>query len=78
MIDLSKYMTAVDMDIDAKVVRVGGGALWRDVDAVTSPAGYGTVGGTVSHVGGASVRDCHQLNSRLEWPGEVLASKHIP
>ena len=43
-------MTEVIMDIDAKSVRVGGGALWGDVDAVTSPAGYGTVGGTVSHV----------------------------
>jgi hypothetical protein len=42
-------MTQVDMDIDAKSVRVRG-ALWGDVDAVTSPAGYGTVGGTVSHV----------------------------
>jgi hypothetical protein len=43
-------MTEVIMDIDAKSVRVGGGALWGDVDAVTSPASYGTVGGTVSHV----------------------------
>jgi hypothetical protein len=43
-------MTQVIMDIDAKSVRVGGGALWGDVDAVTSPVGYGTVGGTVSHV----------------------------
>jgi hypothetical protein len=38
------------MDIGAKLVKVGGGALWADVDAVTNPAGYGTVGGTVSHV----------------------------
>lgn len=43
-------MTDVTMDIEAKTVKVGGGALWADVDAVTSPAGYGTVGGTVSHV----------------------------
>jgi FAD/FMN-containing dehydrogenase len=50
VIDLSRYMTEVIMDIDAKSVRVGGGALWGDVDAVTSPASYGTVGGTVSHV----------------------------
>jgi len=57
VIDLSKYMTAVDMDIAAKVVRVGGGALWRDVDAVTSPAGYGTVGGTVSSVSGLGHRE---------------------
>jgi len=38
------------MDIDKMVVHVGGGALWSDVDRVTSPAGYGTVGGTISHV----------------------------
>jgi len=50
VIDLSRYMTSVIMDVEAKSVRVGGGALWGDVDAVTSPSGYGTVGGTVSHV----------------------------
>lgn len=53
MIDLSRYMTQVIMDVEAKSVRVGGGALWGDVDTVTSPAGYGTVGGTVSHVSSA-------------------------
>ena len=46
-------MTQVNMDVDAKSVRVGGGALWGDVDEVTSPAGYGTVGGTVSQVSSA-------------------------
>jgi len=46
-------MTQVKMDVDAKSVRVGGGALWGDVDAVTSPAGFGTVGGTVSQVSSA-------------------------
>ena len=63
-------MTEVDMDIDAKSVRVGGGALWGDVDAVTSPAGYGTVGGTVSHVRSALNMVSHELIIRLEWQGE--------
>lgn len=43
-------MTQVIMDVDSKSVRVGGGALWGGVDEVTSPAGFGTVGGTVSQV----------------------------
>lgn len=63
-------MTQVDMDIDAKSVRVGGGALWGDVDAVTSPAGYGTVGGTVSHVSPALNMVSQVLIVRLVLQGE--------
>ena len=66
VIDLLKYMTSLNMDIDAKVVNVGAGALWADVDAVTSPAGYGTVGGTVSHVCLDSFDIYRELTDRLE------------
>lgn len=57
-------MTDVIMDVDSKSVKVGGGALWADVDAVTSPAGYGTVGGTVSHV--STVHSTTERNTDLQ------------
>jgi hypothetical protein len=63
-------MTEVIMDVEAKSVRVGGGALWGDVDAVTSPAGYGTVGGTVSHVSAALKMVSQELIVRLVLQGE--------
>jgi FAD/FMN-containing dehydrogenase len=50
VIDLSKYLNQVTLNLDNEVVKIGGGAVWADVDRVTSPAGYGAVGGTVSHV----------------------------
>lgn len=50
MIDLSKYLNKVEMDVEAKLAKVQGGALWEDVDDATCPHGLGAVGGTVSHV----------------------------
>jgi hypothetical protein len=40
----------VEVDVEAKIAHVGGGALWSDVDAATCPFGLATVGGTVSEV----------------------------
>jgi FAD/FMN-containing dehydrogenase len=40
----------VEVDVEAKIAYVGGGALWSDVDAATCPFGLATVGGTVSEV----------------------------
>jgi len=50
VIDLSRYITAVRVDQEKKVIHVGGGALWRDVDHEAIKFGMATVGGTVNHV----------------------------
>lgn len=50
MIDLGA-MNRVEVDAAARLVRVQGGALWRDVDAATSPHGLATTGGFVSTTG---------------------------
>lgn len=54
MIDLSRYLTSVDLDVEARTASAQGGALWEDVDNATCPHGLAPVGGTVSHV---SLRD---------------------
>jgi len=55
--DLSRHLNHVEVDEAARTGRVGGGALWRDVDAAAIKYGLATVGGTVNHtgVGGLSV-----------------------
>lgn len=50
MLDLGA-MNRVEVDPQARIVRVGGGALWREVDAATSPHGLATTGGFVSTTG---------------------------
>ena len=50
VIDLSRYITAVRVDEKKKVIHVGGGALWRDVDQEAIKFGLATVGGKVDHV----------------------------
>lgn len=50
MLDLGA-MNRVEVDAAARVVRVEGGALWRDVDAATQPHGLATTGGFVSTTG---------------------------
>ena len=51
VIDLSKHMRSVEVDADKKIARVGGGAVWADVDKATIPHGLATVAGTVNHTG---------------------------
>lgn len=51
VIDLSRYLNKATCDPVKRVVSVGGGALWSEVDKVTTEHGLATVGGTVSHVG---------------------------
>jgi FAD/FMN-containing dehydrogenase len=50
VIDLSK-MRAVTVDPSAQTIKVGGGALWADVDSEAAKYGLATVGGTVNHTG---------------------------
>jgi FAD/FMN-containing dehydrogenase len=50
MLDLGA-MNRVEVDASARIVRVEGGTLWRDVDAATQPHGLATTGGFVSTTG---------------------------
>ncbi|HEX5353695.1 MAG TPA: FAD-binding oxidoreductase [Rhodanobacteraceae bacterium] len=50
MLDLGG-MNHIEVDAASLVVRVQGGALWRDVDAATQPHGLATTGGFVSTTG---------------------------
>lgn len=54
MIDLSG-MNAVSVDPVAKRARVGGGAIWENVDAATAEHGLAMTGGVISHTGVAGL-----------------------
>jgi FAD/FMN-containing dehydrogenase len=48
-------MRDVDVDVDRRVARVGGGATWADVDRATQVHGLATTGGRVSTTGVAGL-----------------------
>ncbi|EJD46593.1 FAD-binding domain-containing protein [Auricularia subglabra TFB-10046 SS5] len=50
IIDLAR-LNEVKIDAPARIARVGGGALWKDVDSASAASGLATVGGTVNDTG---------------------------
>lgn len=50
VIDLSKYLTGVEIDVEKKLAYVQGGAVWKSVDEAALKLGLAAVGGTVDHV----------------------------
>ncbi|KZO91093.1 Glucooligosaccharide oxidase [Calocera viscosa TUFC12733] len=50
VIDLGRMNKCI-VDLDQKTIKVGGGALWLDVDTEAAKHGMATVGGTVNHTG---------------------------
>lgn len=51
LIDLNTHMRTTSVDAEEKIIKVGGGAIWGDVDAALEPHGFATVGGTVADTG---------------------------
>ncbi|WP_108816586.1 FAD-binding oxidoreductase [Loktanella sp. Alg231-35] len=62
MIDLS-LMRNVTVDASARIAKVQGGALWRDVDAATQAHGLATPGGLISDTGVAGLT----LSGGIGW-----------
>jgi FAD/FMN-containing dehydrogenase len=54
VVDLRK-MTSVQIDPDARLARVAGGATWGDIDGACQPFGLATTGGRVSTTGVAGL-----------------------
>ena len=44
-------MNSVVVDVEKRLITVGGGAVWHDVDVEAAKYGMATVGGTVNHTG---------------------------
>ncbi|KAF8883989.1 FAD-binding domain-containing protein [Infundibulicybe gibba] len=49
VIDLSRHLAGVRVDVEKKLAYVGGGALWESVDKAGIEHGLATVAGTVNH-----------------------------
>lgn len=50
VIDLSRHLNGVKVDVDKRLAYVGGGAIWETVDKTAIEHGLATVAGTVNHV----------------------------
>ena len=77
VIDLSRYLNRVRIDEENRVAYVGGGALWRDVDAEAMKHGLATVGGTVNHVSGPSSNGIHNTNDWIFLVRRALGGKPL-
>ena len=51
LIDLNTHMRTTSIDTEKKIIKVGGGATWGDVDSALAPHGLAAVGGTVADTG---------------------------
>lgn len=51
LIDLNTHMRTTSVDADKRIIKVGGGATWGDVDSALTPHGLAAVGGTVADTG---------------------------
>ncbi|KAI0063172.1 FAD-binding domain-containing protein [Artomyces pyxidatus] len=51
VIDLSRYLAGVKVDVDKRLAYVGGGALWSTVNTECAKHGLVMPGGTISHTG---------------------------
>jgi FAD/FMN-containing dehydrogenase len=67
VLDLS-LMKEIEVNPDARTARVGGGAIWSDLDAAAQPHGLATTGGLVSNTGVAGLT----LGGGIGW----LMRKH--
>ncbi|KAF5378483.1 hypothetical protein D9615_007138 [Tricholomella constricta] len=68
VIDLSRYINGARVDVEKRVVYVGGGALWDIVDKEAMKHGLAAVAGTVNHTGVGGLT----LGGGYGW----LCSKH--
>ncbi|KAI4621293.1 uncharacterized protein J4E87_006921 [Alternaria ethzedia] len=51
LIDLNTHMRTTNVDVEGRTIKVGGGAVWGDVDEALAMYGLAAVGGTVSDTG---------------------------
>ena len=65
VIDLSRHLSLVRIDAEARLAYVGGGAVWKDVDTAAIKHGLATVGATVNHV------------SCLRFPGAAITQTFL-
>ena len=50
VIDLSRYLNGVTIDVEKQLAHIGGGAIWETVDKAAIECGLACVAGTVNHV----------------------------
>ena len=50
VIDLSRYLNGVTIDVEEQLAHIGGGAIWETVDKAAIECGLACVAGTVNHV----------------------------
>jgi FAD/FMN-containing dehydrogenase len=67
LIDLNTHMRTTDVDVEGRTIKVGGGAVWGDVDEALAPHGLAAVGGTVSDTGVGGWLSTTSFLARSSW-----------